>query len=201
VVDADNLMDQLHDLAAQKIRESHPDFSEPEVHQTAEQIQNAAWKFFLLRTSPNKAITFDAAKSIDFQGATGPYLQYAGVRIKSILQKVSLEKGDLEGLESPQPPFSKGALKTLGDAEKPLGVKILEWPEVLNRAAEHYNSTYIVTYLLELAQEWSSFYGNNSVLNAETEDLKNARLLLAQKVLEVLEFGLNVLGIEIPERM
>ncbi len=191
VVDADNLMDHLHALAAQKIKESKPDLAEKDVNVIAEQVQNAAWKFFLLRTSPNKDITFDAEKSIDFHGATGPYLQYAGVRIKSIL-----EKAKAAGIE-----FELSSNSSLGEAEKPLGVKILEWPGVLNRAAEHKNPTYIVTYLLELAQTWSSFYADNSVLNADSEALIKARLALASKVLEILETGLGVLGIEVPEQM
>jgi len=89
VVDADTLMDQLKELAAQKMRDTHKDddLAEAEVLTIADQVQNAAWKFYLLKTSPNKTITFEAEKSIDFQGATGPYLQYAGVRIKSILHK------------------------------------------------------------------------------------------------------------------
>lgn len=189
VVDADQLMDSLHEMAEQKIRESADEFNDEAIGTVAEQVQNAAWKFYLLRTSPNKAITFDAAKSIDFHGATGPYLQYAGVRIKSILAKAQ------PGLES------NPSLAALGEAEKGLGVKILEWPSVLNRAAENYNSTYVVTYLLELAQEWSSFYAANSVLKAESEALIQGRLALAAKVLEVLEKGLEVLGIEIPDRM
>lgn len=188
VVDADDLMDELHEIAAVKIRTSQPDMSDKEVYKTAEQIQNAAWKFFLLRTSPNKAITFDKEKSIDFQGATGPYLQYAGVRIKSILNKA-----DFNSASTPD-------LSPLGEREKPMGVKILEWPGVLERAAEHKNPTYIVTYLLELAQAWSSFYAENHINKAE-DGLKQARLALASKTLEVLETGLGILGIEVPEKM
>ena len=209
VVDADNLMDDLKSIAVEKIKKNNTSdslsskgekkrvWTQQEIDQTAEQIQNAAWKFYLLKTAPIKSITFDKEKSIDFHGATGPYLQYAGVRIKSILRK-SLKKEDLESSSLPK---SSLKLSPLGDPEKPLGVKIMEWPGVLERAAENKNPTYIVTYLLELAQAWSSFYAENSVLNAETETLKNARVALAQKVLEVLEKGLQILGIEIPERM
>lgn len=191
VVDADNLMDELQSLVATKMKENHEDdaLTNTEIETISDQVQNAAWKFFLLRTSPNKAITFDTEKSIDFHGATGPYLQYAGVRIKSIL-----EKAKAAGIE----PENTSAL---AEAEKNLGVKILEWPNTLNRAAENKNPTYVVTYLLELAQAWSSFYADNSVLKADTEALVKSRLALASKVLEVLEAGLNGLGIEVPERM
>ncbi len=198
VVDADDLMDELHDIAAEKIKENNSmtngeavdKWSDEEIFKTAEQIQDAAWKFYLLRTSPVKSITFDKQKSIDFQGATGPYLQYAGVRIKSILKQTT-----------PNLPLSREALSALSDKEKPLGIKILEWKNVLNRAGKEKNPTFIVTYLLELAQSWSSFYAENSVLKAETEELKNARIKLAQKVLDILEKGMHVLGIEIPEKM
>lgn len=185
VVDADMLMNTLSALALKEIQKRNPETTKEKSQATAEQIMNAAWKFALLTTTPKKTITYDPEKSLAFEGATGPYLQYAGVRTKSILKK-----------EKPGAGYG-----VPGTAEKPLGVKVLEFPEVLNRAAENKNPTYLVTYLLELAQEWSSFYAENSVLNAETDDLKQARLALAQKVLEVLEKGLGILGIEIPEQM
>lgn len=194
VVDADNLMDELAAAAAEKLAEQGK-FNAEETHATSEQVMNAAWKFFLLKTSPTKSITFDAQKSVDFQGDSGPYLQYAGVRIKSIFEKAGF---DLKtGLES------RPVLADLEftEAEKPLGVKILQWPHVLERAAENENPTFIVTYLLELAQAWSSFYGQSSILNAENEALKKARLALAAKTYHVLEKGLAILGIEIPEKM
>lgn len=188
VVDADNLMDELHEIAAQKIKEQNREFSDKTIYKTAEQIQNAAWKFYLLKTSPIKSMTFDKENSIDFQGATGPYLQYAGVRIKSILEKAE----DVD---------SKISKKHFTEKEKPLGIKILEWPKALERAALEKNPTFVVTYLLELTQTWSSFYSNNSILKADSPELINARLSLAKKVLEILTSGLEGLGIEIPERM
>ena len=191
VVDADTLMDELSGLALEAIEKRNPELSEDEAKKMAEQIQNAAWKFYLLSTSPKKSITFDSQKSIQFEGATGPYLQYAGVRIKSIVKKAELKPGFS---------FLNPGL-VLGEAEKPLGIKIIEFPKALEKAAETLNPTYVVTYLLELAQEWSSFYAENSVLKADSEELKNARLQLAQKVLEVLTTGLAILGIEIPEKM
>jgi len=192
VVDADNLMDDLHKIAAKKIRKHNTEFTDEEIYKTAEQIQNAAWKFYLLKTSPGKMITFDAEKSIDFQGATGPYLQYAGVRIKSIIAKSGK---DLDKIAKNSRDFE------FGDAEKVLGVKILEFPKVLKRAALDKNPTLIATYLLELSQNWASFYADNSVLNAETKQKIDSRLILAKKVLDVLDSGLDCLGIEIPERM
>lgn len=188
VVDADNLMDQLHEIAAEKIKESNPDLTEQEIYTIAEQIQNAAWKFYLLRTGPKKSIIFDQQQSIEFTGATGPYLQYAGVRIRSILEKY--------GKEVPQQTTDQ-----LGAPEKPLGIKILEWPKVLERAAIEKNPTYIATYLTDIAQTWSTFYAENSVLKAETTELVDGRIALAKKVFDVLEIGLNCLGIEIPEKM
>jgi arginyl-tRNA synthetase len=188
VVDADNLMDELHDLAAEEISKRHDDWKKDEIDDTAEKIQDAAWKFFLLQTSPKKSITFDAQKSIAFEGATGPYLQYAAVRIQSILRKAG---------EQPK----TNAATYLGEEEKLLGAKILAFPDILNRAAENLNPTYVVTYLLELAQDWSSYYAANSVLQAETPELIHARVALAEKVLSVLKKGMAVLGFQAPERM
>ena len=188
VVDADNLMDELHDLAAEEISKRHDDWSESEISDTAEKIQDAAWKFFLLQTSPKKSITFDTKKSIAFEGATGPYLQYAAVRIQSILRKAGKQP-------------KTNVAEYLGDAEKILGAKIIAFPNVLNRAAENLNPTYVVTYLLELAQDWSSYYAVNSILKAETPELCAARVALAEKVLNVLEKGMSILGFQAPERM
>ena len=195
VVDADNLMDELHDAAAEKVRAQHPDFSDLEVSEIAEKIQDASWKFYLLRTGADKSITFDAAKSIDFAGATGPYLQYGGVRIGSILQKAGV--GDWrEFLEKSEQNF-----KLLGQSEKNLGAKILQWPATLSRAAAEKNPTFIATYLTELGQNWASFYAQTPILNAENETEKNARIALAAKVLQILETGLWTLGIQMPEKM
>ena len=109
VVDADNLMDELHTIAEMKIKSNDKGFSNAEIKMIAEQVQNAAWKFYLLRTSPNKVITFDAKKSIDFHGATGPYLQYAGVRIKSILSKA--EPGFISSAQDSNPGLVSAKLK------------------------------------------------------------------------------------------
>lgn len=188
VVDADNLMDELSDLAFQEIKKRNADISDEKARDTAEKIMNAAWKFYLLSTSPRKTMTFDPKKSIAFEGATGPYLQYAGVRMKSIFRKAQ-EQGISPSQEN------------LSEAEKSLGVKILEFPGVLDKSAEQKNPTYLVTYLLELSQTWSSYYAENSVLNAESDELKSSRLALAQKVYDVLETGLKVLGIDVPEMM
>lgn len=195
VVDADNLMDSLSDMALEKVQERNSELSEDEARLIAEQIMNGAWKFYLLSAGPRKSITFNAEESLAFEGATGPYLQYAGVRIKSVLRKAR-ESGIEPGFKGIQNLGSQ-----FGKQEKSLGVKILEFENVLTKAASHKNPTYVVTYLLELSQTWSSYYAENSILNAETDELKKARLALAQKVLSVLEAGLKVLGIEVPERM
>ncbi len=193
VVDADNLMDELQEIATKKIKEHNQKNDSKKVLEIAEKIQNAAWRFFLLRTSPFKTITFDTKKSIDFQGATGPYLQYAGVRIKSILKKAKKQNIKIEK--------DFIAENFLGEEEKNLGIKILEFPKILERAAENKTPTFIATFLMELAQLWASFYDANSILNTANKNLKKARLVLAKKVLEILESGLDALGIEVPEEM
>ena len=193
IIDADNLMNELQSLAIEKIKSRQLEISEKKIFEIAEKIQNAAWKFYLLKTSPQKTITFDTKKSIDFQGATGPYLQYAGVRINSILKKI-----DPKILKSP---LNKKIIQTLSETEKPLGIKILEFPKILDKAANEKNPTYIVTYLLELCQTWSSFYDQNSILQTKPEELKIARIFLAKKIYQILEQGLYILGIEIPDKM
>jgi arginyl-tRNA synthetase len=201
VVDADALMNELKNLATQAINQRNKALTTEQIDDIAEKIQDGAWKFFILSTSPRKTITFDKEKSIRFEGATGPYLQYAGVRIKAIFRKAGFEV-DSDTSLSPESFMASDQIgQHLGEAEKLLGNKILQFADTIDRAAENYNPTYLVTFLLELAQDWSSYYAQNSIINAETEALKNARLALAYKVFQVLETGLNILGIKIPERM
>ena len=193
VVDADNLMDELSGIAQAEIMKRAPSLSEQDAHIIAEKIMNAAWKYYLLATSPRKTVTFDAQQSIQFEGATGPYLQYAGVRIQSLFMKAGI------AMESLSPDLD--TYTALGEAEKLLAAKIREYPHVLQKAAEQYSPTYVTTYLTELAQLWSSYYAQTSILNAESETLKTARLTLAAKVYELLSAGLHSLGIEIPSQM
>jgi len=191
VVDADNLMDELSQEASKKIKENHPDWDEEKIKKTAEMVQDAAWKFFLLKPTPVKTMIFDAEKSIDFLGATGPYVQYAIVRIKSLLEKAQEEKIDWKSQKN----FSKA-----GKNEKVLAIKILEWPEVLRRSVNEKNPGFISTYVMELAQSWSKFYAENQILKAP-EETKKIRLKIAEKTQEVLEKALFLLGISVPEKM
>jgi arginyl-tRNA synthetase len=201
VVDADNLMNDLKRLAVAEINQRNKELTETEIDDISEKIQDGAWKFFLLSTSPRKSITFDKEKSIRFEGATGPYLQYAGVRIKAIFRKAGYDIDNDASLSTVSFMPTDKVGQHLGEAEKLLGNKILQFTDTIDRAAENYNPTLLVTFLLEMAQDWSSYYAQNSVLNAETEDLKKARLALAYKVFQVLETGLAILGIKIPSKM
>ena len=189
VVEADELMDQLQKIAAQKIQERHPELPAEKVHTIAEQIQNAAWRFYLLKTACTKSVTFNPEESINFQGASGPYLQYCGVRIRSLLKQAP------EDFLKTTPDFS-----VLGEPERQLVAKMLQFPAVLEQSLDHYQSTYLVTFLLSLGQQWSRYYQENPILKAP-EPIAKARLAIAQKLLEMLEAGLGVLGIEIPEQM
>ena len=213
VVDADDLMDELQQISMKKIAERQNELSENEIATISNEVQNAAWKFYLLRTAPNKIIAFEPEKSIDFQGATGPYLQYAGVRIKSILQKAQdffpgknkWENCNWQDLTSSsdddKKQLSTELLSFLSITEKDLGNKIIAYPQILQQACSHQNPTYIITYLIELAQIWSKFYAENKVLDIENPELSQARLFLAQRVLHNLEQGLKILGINIPKQM
>lgn len=201
VIDADSLMNELKELAIKEINQRNKELSPEETADIAEKIQDAAWKFFILSTSPRKTITFDKEKSIRFEGATGPYLQYAGVRIKAIFRKAGFDIDQDKTLTTETFMASNTVGQHLGEDEKLLGNKILQFSDTINRAAENYNPTLLVTFLLELAQDWSSYYAKNSIIKAETEALKNARLALAYKVFQVLETGLKILGIQIPSKM
>jgi arginyl-tRNA synthetase len=187
VVDADNLMDELSSQAEEKLKERNKDIEEKIARNNAEMIMNAAWKFTLLKTSTKKSITFDAEESMRFDGASGPYVQYSAVRIKALLGKYNVITNSFK-------------VSKLGEAEKPLARKILEYQKAVSEAAKKQNPTYVVTYLLELAQEWNRYYAETNILKAETETTK-ARVAFAEKVLSVFESGLNCLSISVPDVM
>ncbi|MCB9809927.1 arginine--tRNA ligase [Candidatus Peribacteria bacterium] len=186
VVHADDLMDELSALAREEILARHDDWDAQQVSLTAEQIMNAAWKYYILSVTPERNMVYDAAASVRFEGATGPYIQYAGVRIRRLLEK----SGGYDATTAP----------VLGGEERALGALILQWGAVLESAGRDRNPTTVATYILELAQEWSRYYSSVRILDA-AEPVRSSRLQLAEKTLEVLVAGLSILGIPVPEAM
>jgi arginyl-tRNA synthetase len=191
VVDADDLVEEMVNIARQKTEElgKVKDFTQEELVELYDTIGRGALKFFLLRVDPKKRMVFNSEESIDFHGFTGPFIQYTHARIRSILRK--------SGVSSPEPGV-KGDLLLL---EKDLAIHLEMFPSVLEDAATDHDPSKVAIYVFNLAQIFNSFYTEHSIANAESEEKKNLRLQLAQLTAHVLKMGMNVLGIEVPERM
>ena len=190
VVDADDLMEQMT-LTAKKISEELgklEGFDEQEKQKLYKIIGQAALKYFILKVDPKKGIMFDPVKSIDFNGNTGPFLQYAYVRIKSILRKAGDFTPDFVSVK-------------LDEKERKLAREIERFPEIIEQAAQMQNPAVIANYIYELVKMYNAFYQSLPILQAETEKQKQFRLALSQLTGTVIKNGLELMGIQVPERM
>lgn len=190
VVDADDLMDQMAQTAKEIAAEAGKleGMTQEEKDDLYELIGLGALKYYILKVDPKKRILFNPKESIDFNGNTGPFIQYAYVRIQSILRKEKPQEIDLSTYEFNE--IEKDLLKTLND-----------YNDILQKAANELNPSFVANYVYDLVKTFNSFYQNNSILNAETEMQKQARLQLAQRVAYTIQNALNLLGIQTPERM
>lgn len=191
VVDADDLIDDMA-ATAKKISEELgkiDDFSEEEKETLYHTIGLGALKYYLLKVDPKKRILFNPEESVDFQGNTGPFIQYTYARIQSILRKAgATQKGS--STDYKLHPKEKEVLKTLQ-----------EFPDVIQLAAQNYSPALIANYTYDLVKEFNSFYQNVSILAADTNSEKNFRVQLAQAVSDVVKSAFLLLGIQVPERM
>lgn len=191
VVDADDIVAEMVLVAKRKTEElgKVKDFSEAELKFLYETIALGALKFFLLRVDPKKKMIFNPEESIDFHGFTGPFVQYTYARIKSVLRKAADIKR--ENINTP-------ALLKL---EKELIITIEQFSTILEQAIAEHNPSIIAIYVFNLAKTFNTFYTEHSVLNAETDDKKQVRLQLSEMTANVIASGMNLLGINVPERM
>ncbi|MDR2658781.1 MAG: arginine--tRNA ligase [Spirochaetaceae bacterium] len=193
VVDADDLIDKLRDMALAEIREKEREEAVGNAEETAEKIALGALHYYLLQITPEKDMLFNPAESLSFNGNTGPYLQYMGARISSILKKE-----DVKNYSAPSP--AAAALLT-SDAEWELLKTIASWPETLDEAAKKMNPALITSWLYELARNFSRFYHDCPILNAESVELKNARMALCLAVLRVMHAAFDLVRIPFLEAM
>lgn len=194
VVDADNLFDEMARLAKNAVMERCGDEIPEDIDLRTEIIGMGALKFMLLKFNPKTTIMFDPQASIKFEGDTGPYVQYACVRINSIRKK-----GEERGIKLDNSDIVWGMLSS--KEEKQLAVLASQYPVILLQAAEKMDCSVLVSYLLDLAKAFSRFYKERPVLNAETPDLRKARLALSCRIGDILTDGLKTLTIDIPEAM
>jgi arginyl-tRNA synthetase len=190
VVDADELVDEMVATSKHHTEElgKVKDFTPAELAELYRTIGMGAMKFYLLRVDPKKKMIFNPEDSIDFHGFTGPFVQYTYARIKSIIRK--------EGSEI-TPPTETSFLK----AEKDIIITLERYNAVLVEAATELNPSVVANYVYGLAKVFNSFYTLHSITNAETAEKKNLRLQLAVMTAHVLKSGMQLLGIQMPERM
>jgi len=191
VVDADDLMDEMESAARKMSIElgKSQSFNNSESEILNKVLGHGALKYFILKVDPKKRMIFNPEESIDFNGNTGPFLQYTHARISSLINK----KGSQVNYNWDQ--FE------LTEKERGLVILIAKFPQNIQAAAAGLNPSIIAAYLYELAKGFNSFYQQHSVLNAETALIAAFRLDLCKEVANVLNSGLNILGINAPERM
>ena len=194
VVDADDLIAAMIADARRTSDElgKFDDMTEEERQQIARIVGMGALKYFILKVDARKNMLFNPEESIDFNGNTGPFIQYTHARIRSILRKAEAQEGAMGAAEG-------GA--TLNAKEIDLIQKLNAFPAAVEQAGKDYSPSGIANYCYELTKEFNQWYHDYSILNAESTEIKNTRLLLARNVAKVIKNAMGLLGIEVPERM
>lgn len=195
VVDADDLVDEMVNSAREiakelgKVDENDKDALE----RTATMVGLGALKYFILKVDPKKNMTFNPKESIDFNGNTGPFIQYTHARICSVLSKAKEQ-----GIE-----FNTDIDKTIAisDKESNLIQLISNFENTVHQAGEEFSPALIANYIYDLVKEYNQFYHDFSILREENTELKRFRLKLSDSVAKVVKTGMRLLGIEVPERM
>ena len=196
VVDADDLIATMIADARQTSDDlgKNADMSEEEKQEIARIVGMGALKYFILKVDARKNMLFNPEESIDFNGNTGPFIQYTYARIRSILRKA--------GEADSSPLFKRGAGgESLSTKEVDLIQKISEYGDAVAQAGKDYSPSGIANYCYELTKAFNQFYHDFSILNAETEEQKQVRLVIAANVAKTIKNGMALLGIEVPERM
>ncbi|MCL7754298.1 arginine--tRNA ligase [Polaribacter sp. Z022] len=190
VVDADDLMVEMTDTARTISEElgKLDGYSDEEKEELYKTIGLGALKYFILKVDPKKRILFDPKSSVDFQGNTGPFIQYTYARIQSIIRKADFD-------------YSKSVTIELHEKEKELLKQLELYPETVQQAAANYSPAIIANYTYDLVKEFNSFYQNVSILGEENQDKKIFRVQLADKVAKTIKSAFSLLGINVPERM
>ena len=193
VVDADDLMAQMiadaKEISKDKVN-TLPDITEEEASEIARMVGLGALKYFILKVDPRKNMLFNPEESIDFNGNTGPFIQYTYARIQSVLRKADTPASNLSPLTS-----------NLSPKELALIQRLVDYPAAVRQAGDEFSPAVIASYAYALACDFNSFYHDHSILNEEDADKRALRLVLAQTVAKVIKKAMALLGIEVPNRM
>ena len=189
VVDADDLIDTMVSGAAEMSADRLGEMSKEEAAEVARMVGLGALKYFLLKVDPKKNMLFNPKESIDFNGNTGPFIQYTYARINSVIRKA----GDFNPEATPKAePNQK---------ESTLVQKVADFPSVVAEAGRNYSPAVIANYAYDLAKEYNQFYHDYSILREENKEVRDLRLLISYVVARTLKSAMALLGIEMPERL
>ncbi|MDE6771541.1 MAG: arginine--tRNA ligase, partial [Muribaculaceae bacterium] len=189
VVDADDLLDKMVEEAREMSADRFADMPAEEAAEVARMVGLGALKYFLLKVDPKKNMLFNPKESIDFNGNTGPFLQYTYARIQSVIRKA----GGVDMASTPD--------AIPNEKESTLIQKVADFPGVVEEAGRTYSPALIANYCYDLAKEYNQFYHDYSILKEENDNVKGLRLLLSAVVARTLKAGVGLLGMEMPERM
>jgi arginyl-tRNA synthetase len=195
VVDADDLMEEMVTTAKEVSMELGKLDGRPqeEVDEIARICGMGALKYFILKVDPRKNMLFNPKESIDFNGNTGPFIQYTHARICSVLRKAEEAGYDI--------PTSLNEQLELSEVEANLIQSLSNFPSVVRQAGAEYSPALIANYVYDLVKSYNSFYHDFSILKEENEEVRAFRLVLSQSVAKVIKLGMSLLGIDVPERM
>lgn len=195
VVDADDLIAEMIRQARQTIDElgKFDDMDEAEKNEVARIVGMGALKYFLLKVDARKNMLFNPAESIDFNGNTGPFIQYTYARIRSVLRKAQETGIDIPG--------TLPAGTALSTKEEEIVQHIADFPAIVRQAGTDYSPSAIANYCYDLVKEYNQFYHDFSILREEDKQKQLFRLVLSENVAKVIRLGMGLLGIEMPERM
>ena len=191
VVDADDLMAEMIETAKERTEElgKTEGFNEEEKTNLYQTIGMGALKYFLLKVDPKKRLLFDPNESVDFQGHTGPFVQYTHARIKSVLRKADYKAEDIK------------APASISSYERDLIQALANYPAIIEAAAKEFSPAQLANYAYDLAKLYNKFYHEETILKAEDENVKGFRLQLSASAAKVIAESMNLLGIQVPERM
>ena len=195
VVDADDLMTEMIETARETSQElgKLDNCTPEEIEAIARMVGLGSLKYFILKVDPRKNMTFNPKESIDFNGNTGPFIQYTHARIKSVLRKAADQGIDFSQLSDTHVKIS--------EKESYLIQLLTEFPAVVRLAGEEFSPALIANYIYELVKEYNQFYHDFTILKEENATLKQFRLVLSESVASVIKTGMRLLGIDVPERM
>jgi len=190
VVDADDLMQEMYNIAKAAAEElgKLENLTEEEKAANYENVGMGALKYFMLKVDPKKKMLFNPEESIDFNGNTGPFIQYTFARIQSLLAKANFEYKEIEQVQ-------------LNEFEKALIMQLANYKSVVGKAAEALSPALVANYVYDLVKTYNSFYQSNPIVNHEDDNVKQIRLNLSDLTAKTIRKSLHLLGIETVNRM